>query len=579
MNRRSALRVGLAAALLTTVAPFGPAGRAAAAPVAGPAGRPLPPGRPALAAGLSGIADWEAAQPFIDVMRHSREWMGRRPDEFVSHTNAQLREGGHLDSEGWPVSIPDDATSVGTVILCDLAAADTSVNGHYRLTWQGRGTVVIAGTCTDLTQGEGWAEFDYAASDRGIVVIDITDQDPTDPARSFRCIHQDLQAAYDEGQIFRPVWLDLVRTFGVLRFMDWMATNNSPVAEWSDRPRPTSASWIFGVPVEVMVRLANELGCDPWFCLPHLASDDYITRFATEVHRDLDPALTAYFEYSNEVWNFQFEQTQWALRQAETRWPGQGDGWMQVYGGRAAEMAQLLDAVYACDPHRYRKVITAHTAWIDLNHAALDAPLWVAEGQGRLPPKAHFDAYAVTGYFDGGIGRPANVALIRSWRDLGDGEAFTRMADQIRDGRHVSGDEAGTTMQGLQAMWDAQKPLADAAGLTLVMYEGGSHIVPDHAALDADPELLDFLIRFHYSDQMGQLYTDALTRFDAAGGAFFNVFVEVAGPGRAGFWGARRHVLDDNPRWQAIVDHAAARSNGATAPADPPAAAAAPGCT
>lgn len=542
MKRRSVLMLGAAFGLQAAIG----------MPLTARAATRTEPG--GIAVGLSGISDWGASQPFIDVMRQSREWMGRSEAEFVSHTNAQLREGGHLDADGWPISIPDGSTAVGTIILCDLSADDISVNGHYRMTWDGTGDVRINGTGTNVTTGPGWAEFDYVASDTGIVAIDIVRQDAADPARNFRCIHQDLQAEYDAGQIFRPEWLALIGGFRVIRFMDWMATNDSTLSEWDDRPRLTSATWTLGVPVEVMVALANQLGIDPWFCFPHLATDDHITRFATLVRDSLDPGLTAWYEFSNEVWNFQFGQTQWALQQAEAQWPGQGDGWMQYYGGRAAEMAVLLDAVYADAPDRLRKVITAHTAWIDLNHAMLDAPLWVADGPDRQAPKTHFDAYAVTGYFDGGIGRPANLSLIRSWRDMGDARAFDLMAEQVADGRHVAGDEGGTTIATLEEVWAAQHAIAREAGLSLVMYEGGSHIVPDRAAIDADPELFDFIERFHYSDQMGVLYRRAIDGFGAAGGAFFNAFVEVSGPGPAGFWGARRHVGDDNPRWRAIAD-------------------------
>ncbi|TJZ90835.1 hypothetical protein FA743_13065 [Paracoccus gahaiensis] len=548
MNRRSVLLLTLASYLQSSVAFARTSGTALQ-------GGADPVRRPFVAAGLSGIADWQAAQPFIDVMRQSREWMARSPSEFVSHTNQQLREAGHLDADGWPVSIPEGATSVGTIILCDLSADDTSLNGHYRMTWQGTGTVVLNGTATNIRQGENSAEFDYVTSDTGIVSIDITQQDAADPVRNFVCVHEDLQAAHDAGEVFRPVWMELLQDFRLIRFMDWMGTNNSTLSDWEDRPKPSSATWTLGAPVEVMVMLANRLGIDPWFCMPHLATPDYITRFATYVHDNLDPSLTAHYEYSNEVWNFQFEQTQWALQQAEALWPGQGDGWMQFYGGKSVEMALLLDAVYADAPERYRKVITAHTAWIDLNHAALDAPNWVEGGQDRRPPKEHFDAYAVTGYFDGGLGRAANVELVQSWRDQGDEAAFALMSEQMMEGRHVQGDEAGTTMVALRDMWDAQKKIADESGLALVMYEGGSHIVPDHAALEADPTLLDFFARFHYSPEMGRIYTHALDSFAEAGGEFFNIFVAVSGPGRWGFWGARRHVLDDNPRWRAIVDH------------------------
>lgn len=544
MRRRSLLLMSLAGYFYSSTAFSVLAGTTGAKPAKGKA-----------AVGLSGIADWGASQPFIDVFKQSREWMARSETAFVSHTNDQLREGGHLDDDGWPVSIPAGAKSVGSIILTDLSAKDTSVNGHYRMTWDGQGTIQIGGTGQNVTQGEGWAEFDYTASDTGIVLIDITRQDSSDPARNFRCINQSLQADYDAGGIFRPDWLALLTDFRLLRFMDWMATNNSSLSEWSDRPRLSSATWTLGVPVEAMVTLANLLQSDPWFCMPHLATDDYITSFATYVRDNLNPALVAHYEYSNEVWNFQFEQAQWALKQAEARWPDQGDGWMQVYGGRSADMAVLLDAVHGDEPARYRKVITAHTAWVDLNHAALDAPLWVAEGADRKPPKTHFDAYAVTGYFDGGLGRPENIQQIRSWREQGDAEAFTLMAEQIMDGRHIAGEAAGTTMEILEEKWKAQKDIARDADLALVMYEGGSHIVVDYAAIENDPELLEFYTRFHYSEQMGQLYHRALTAFEAAGGEFFNVFVEVAGPGPSGFWGARRYVADDNPRWRAIADY------------------------
>ncbi|WP_410218498.1 hypothetical protein [Paracoccus sp. (in: a-proteobacteria)] len=105
----------------------------------------------------------------------------------------------------------------------------------------------------------------------------------------------------------------------------------------------------------------------------------------------------------------------------------------------------------------------------------------------------------------------------------------------------------------LEAQCRYQKAVAHLADLQLVMYEGDRHIVPWHPTLDADATLLPFLERFHYSADMAALYTCALTAFRAIGGVFFNVFVPVPGPGRHGFWGARRRTLDDSPRGRAIM--------------------------
>jgi hypothetical protein len=46
-----------------------------------------------------------------------------------------------------------------------------------------------------------------------------------------------------------------------------------------------------------MVELANKTGSNPWFKMPHDATDDYIQKFATYVCNHLDPRLIASVEY------------------------------------------------------------------------------------------------------------------------------------------------------------------------------------------------------------------------------------------------------------------------------------------
>jgi hypothetical protein len=77
--------------------------------------------------------------------------------------------------------------------------------------------------------------------------------------------------------------------------MDWGATNVSPIVEWADRSHVADVTYATpaGVPIEVMIDLANTLHVDPWFCIPHQASDDYVRRFATLVRDRLDPGAPA----------------------------------------------------------------------------------------------------------------------------------------------------------------------------------------------------------------------------------------------------------------------------------------------
>ena len=95
--------------------------------------------------------------------------------------------------------------------------------------------------------------------------------------------------------------------------MDWGHTNHSPIVEWSDRRKPwhQTQAGEYGVAMEYWIQLSNLLQKDPWICVPHQASDDYIRKMARMFRDQLDPNLTIYLEYSNEVWNWSFQQSHW----------------------------------------------------------------------------------------------------------------------------------------------------------------------------------------------------------------------------------------------------------------------------
>ncbi len=68
-----------------------------------------------------------------------------------------------------------------------------------------------------------------------------------------------------------------------------------------------------GVSWEYMSTLSNTVDVDPWICIPHLATDDYVTQAAQFWLANLDSERTIYVEYSNEVWNLLFTQTSYSL--------------------------------------------------------------------------------------------------------------------------------------------------------------------------------------------------------------------------------------------------------------------------
>jgi hypothetical protein len=83
--------------------------------------------------------------------------------------------------------------------------------------------------------------------------------------------------------------------------MDWQGTNEQTDVAWSDRKQIGHRTYVDGVPIEHMILLANIVGADPWFCMPHTANDDYIRSFARLALDTLRDDLRVYIEHSNEV--------------------------------------------------------------------------------------------------------------------------------------------------------------------------------------------------------------------------------------------------------------------------------------
>ena len=532
--------------------------------------------------GLTAITDWATSTPFLDVFKTSRPFFGHEPGRYGGVEHDALVLAGVFDENGWPTFIPDGVEKIGSLVLTELPAAMTDAAGRYRVTWDGDGEVQIGLSAQNITYAQNEAWFDYVPNGGALVSIDILSTDPNatgNYVRDISVVKQENIPAFDAGEVFNQKWLDIIDDAQSLRFMDWMATNDSQVATTADAPTVQDATWASkGVPLEVMIRLANETGTDPWFNIPHLADETYIRDFVTQVRDTLDPSLKAYFEFSNEVWNFQFAQAQYSNAEGQVRFPGEGTAWVQNYAADSVVMAQIVDEVFGAESPRAVQVIATQTGWIGLEDAILEAPDWVAEDPANnAAPHSYFDAYAITGYFDGGLGRGTKPNIVKTWLAeslaqseaaadaLGlTGEARTTYIEahrydqatalavaELRDGS-VTGDAEGSLAQ-LRDMFVYHKAVADSRGLELVMYEGGTHIV-GVGAWQNDEELADFFTYLNYTPEMGVLYTELLGIWDEVGGTLFNAFTAVGRASKFGSWGQLRHLDDTNPRMDAITD-------------------------
>lgn len=552
-----------------------PTTETAAAPQVPSTATPRATPKGAIAVGLAPVTDWAAQQPFLDVMKTARPWLGHLPNQFGGIEYDQLVKERHIDANGWVRDLPRTVSSVGTLILTDLPPeAAVSVEGRYVLQFEGAGVVEPAGRATNIRYGRGEVRFDYTPGP-GSVEIRIQRTNTRNPVRNISVVREDRLRLWQRGEIFNPDWTARLAAFDTLRMMDWMETNNSTQGRWDWRPQQSHASWAHdGVPLPVMLALANQQRKNIWVNIPHLADDDYVTRFAQAVREGLDPDLTVYVEYSNEMWNFQFEQTRWADAQAKARWDKDEVG-AQFYAMRAAEVARIWSAAFADTKGRLVNVISSQTGWLGLEDSILNAPLVVEEGKPK--PSEAFDAYAVTGYFGGILGLEDRSDQVNGWLDeslaranetitaqgltgaarqegieaLQYKYATTLAAQELMDGS-VSGKNVDTVSDLRDRVWPYHAKVAQDAGLELIMYEGGSHIVGIGAQVD-DARLTAFFQHLNYTPQMGTLYTALLEGWAQAGGTLFNAYADVYVPTKWGSWGALRHLDDRNPRWDALV--------------------------
>lgn len=531
---------------------------------------------PSLALGLDGVSDWSTQHPFLNIMKTARPWVGHVGDEWGAITMDDLERRGLLDEHGYPRRIPAEASKLEAFVLTDQPEAATDMASRYRIRWKGKGELSVTGRgrTARMTQGENETWLEYTPGE-GLVAISISSTDPEgtgDYIRDIEIVREDHIPLHDAGALFNPTWIEHIADMRSLRFMDWMLTNGSPVESWDGRPLPEHFSYAWrGVPAETMIALSNKIGADPWFCMPHAADDAYMRNFAELVRQTLDPRLKAHVEFSNELWNHIFPQAKWAGDHARKRWGEQaeGDAWMQYAGLRSAEVMDIWADVFGTEAvTRLVRVMGVHTGWMGLEEPFMQAPRAVAEG--LAPPVESFDAYAVSGYFgfDLGLeeeGLPEVRRIVATSR--GKAEQAAREKGLERKALEaeiepVKFDDAypevaellweGSFKELTEVLWPYHARVAEAHGLQLVMYEGGTHVTPHGEAIN-DEELVEFFVSFNYDAEMGKFYEELLRRWRDVGGVMFNAFVDVAKPTKYGSWGALRHLQDQNPRWDALV--------------------------
>jgi len=489
---------------------------ALAAPRATGAAEPPAP-TPRLGMNLHGPADWNSELPFVDVFRLSRPWISQRKGRPWGK-GPELA----LDEFGWVTRLEPDCWA--ETPLCNVKAGHYP-GGEYTVLYDGEGKIEVSGAPTVVDRGPGRMTIDVDPS-RGGFFLRVVATDPSDYVRDIRVVMPGFEKTHEDNP-FHPLFLERWRGVACFRFMDWMKTNGSEIRTWSDRPTPRHATFSAkGVALEWMIDLCSRQKADAWFCMPHLADDDYVRRFAVMVHEKLDPGLRVYVEYSNETWNGIFAQSRYAGEQgkkrgfAEKPWEA---GWRYT-AHRSVEIFAIWEEVFGGRDRLVRVLPTqAANAYVSER---------VVEFHDAYQ---HADALAVAPYISFNVPREAKGDRITTR------EVETWTVDQVLD--HVEHEALPKSIGWIEA----QKRVADKFGLKLVAYEGGQHLV-GVAGGENNETVTKLFQAANAHPRMGRIYEKYYDAWAAAGGDLFCYFSSVGRWSKWGSWGILQYYDDDPAR-------------------------------
>ncbi|MDY7020704.1 MAG: cellulose-binding protein [Cyanobacteriota bacterium] len=517
-----------------------------------------------LGTNLSGFAPWSSQMPLLDSFKSSNPWLTQCTKTDPGCTGewdtkeADLLD---LDENGWVKSLPapEDKpiyTRVSALLLRGMA--NRYPGGKYLVLYEGTGKMKYSLSARKDEQAStpGRDVIDVDASKSGGILVTIIETDPNktgDYIRNIRVIHSKDESVYQSGEIFNPDFIEKLKGYRALRFMDWMGTNHSQQKEWKDRPTPNTPSYMMkGASIEVMVALANQLKAEPWFNMPHQATDEYITNFARLVKKSLDPNLNIYVELSNEVWNWQFKQTHYALEEGQKRWgKDKGDAFRQWYGMRTAQMCDQWKEVFGNQKDRVTCVIATQVGWKGAEKSILDCPYWVAEGN-KACYKHGIDAYAIAGYFGASLGYPDNESRVESWLKDPDG-GFQKAFKQIKTGQLLDKGRKDSLPENKDFFLYHAK-VAQERNLKLMAYEGGQHVVGRKQVVNNE-KLTNFFIEINRHPQMYEFYTQLLKDWKQTGGTLFMHFSDVVKSSKWGSWGSLEYLdQSGSSKYDALQD-------------------------
>jgi hypothetical protein len=482
--------------------------------------------KPPLGMNLSGVVDWSSEIVFVDAFRAARPWISQEKGKAWGKGPAL-----DLDAKGNLRSLKENQYAE-TVVWTGFDKRFPS--GTFTCFYDGDGDVDFTGDAKVIQRKKGEMKVEVEAR-HGSCFCRITRTNGKDPVRRIRLILPGHEKTY-EKEPFHPDFLKRWKGFRVFRFMDWQRTNGSTLVEWSARATPEhhSQAQAGGVAAEIMIDLCNRLKVDPWFCMPHLASDDFVRQFAARVNKKLDRGRKIYVEYSNECWNGGFAQARYCAERGKKLGLSKNayEAQLRYYSQRSVEIFRLWEKEFG-GRERLVRVLATQSANQWTGGAVLD---WKDAHEQA-------DAVAIAPYFGYRFGNPKTADKVAA---MSADDLVAELAKDVEASKKVLAGYA---------------ELARKRKLTLMAYEGGQHLAGYQGAENND-KLTKLFQEANRHPKMKDLYLADLKNWREAGGGLFCVFSSMGNYSKWGSWGVLEHTgqdADKAPKYQALREYLAGK--------------------
>jgi hypothetical protein len=503
---------------------------------------------------LSAVNYYATAIPFVDLMKLADPFQSTHaPDSSAPQQwDTELADKIPRDADGYPLELPFTVAGAPAPQILRASVAAMVYGGRYVVLYEGDGELAFpASSAKIVSSAPGRVDLEVQAAADQALFLAIVRSNRANHVRNIRVILPGFEQRYTQ-QVFHPTFLGRMNGIGAVRFMDWGATNGHKYSRWSERTRPSQTQGgERGVAYEYMIDLANRLDADPWICVPHRADDGYVEALAQLIKTRLKADRKVYIEYSNELWNGIFAQTQWASEQgckAGLNKLGKYAGGCDEDGPRywagikwnarrTGEIVSIFDRVFASEKARVVRVIAGHAHNEHMNDVLLGA----LEDKAINRSGTRADVLAIAPYLGGGIA--SDLTEQGKTGSVGVPELLDKLETLLKS------DVAEATRNNYK--------IAQQHGVRLTAYEGGQHLVAPGESQN-NGAFVDKLIAANRNPRMRSIYTRMLDGwYENSGQGLMVLFNYAEPPSKYGAWGlleSQEQELSQAPKYQAFFD-------------------------